>query len=210
MSAINALQSALFGSLTTISREAYSEMSADQQAAYDAQFTVTKAFAIATATLNTLAATASAMATQPFFPAGLAAWTKAATGAAEIISGLMAVKFTGARDRGGTIGADEFALAAERRPEFINGDLLTEPAMVRGPARITSGAETERMLSGSAQSGGGGASEAPAPAPVQESTFVFNDASGGQVETFRRYVRSGEMNQVIGEMVQVAKRMGAL
>lgn len=50
--------------------------------------------------------------------------------------------FAGFFDRGGMIPAGQFGIAAEKRDEFVNGTL------VRGPARVTGGAETSRMLSG--------------------------------------------------------------
>lgn len=40
------------------------------------------------------------------------------------------------------------SIVAERRPEIVNGHLLTEPTYVPGPVDVVSGAETARMLAG--------------------------------------------------------------
>lgn len=48
--------------------------------------------------------------------------------------------FAGFFDKGGTIPSGQFGIAAEKRDEFVNGTL------VRGPAKITGGAETARMM----------------------------------------------------------------
>jgi len=52
--------------------------------------------------------------------------------------------FAGFFDTGGMIPAGQFGIAAEKRDEFVNGTL------VRGPARVTSGADTARMMQGGA------------------------------------------------------------
>lgn len=53
-----------------------------------------------------------------------------------------------AMDSGGTIGSGDMALVAERRPEFVNGQLVTQPSLVGGPARVTGGAATAGKLGG--------------------------------------------------------------
>jgi hypothetical protein len=172
--------------------------------AFGEQFALAKAFGIASATVNAALAAASAMATQPFFPAGLAAWVKAVGMGVSVISQIKSASFSGARDRGGAIGVDEFALAAERRPEFINGGLLMEPAFVRGPANITSGAETERILAANRDR-----ADAATQETLQETTNVtqnFYDSRGNFVEEMRSAVRTGELVPVIREALQAAGR----
>jgi hypothetical protein len=56
----------------------------------------------------------------------------------------------GPRDRGGF--APDGALVAERRPEFVNGQLVTSPTLVGPGADIIGGSETARLLSGSSPS----------------------------------------------------------
>ena len=51
-----------------------------------------------------------------------------------------------AYDRGGRIGAGSAGLVAERRPEFVDGQLFTTPTIIHGPADVTGGAATARML----------------------------------------------------------------
>lgn len=50
------------------------------------------------------------------------------------------------RDRGGPLAAGESAIVAERRPEFVNGELVTSPSLVTGPAQIMSGQQSAAML----------------------------------------------------------------
>lgn len=57
------------------------------------------------------------------------------------------------RDSGGFIAAGRSALVAERRPEFVNGALVTVPTIVYGPAQVTSGARTQAILQQTQQSG---------------------------------------------------------
>lgn len=51
--------------------------------------------------------------------------------------------FLGFLDSGGNIGAGQWAIAGERRPELVTG-----PTLVRGPASVVGGAETARMMRG--------------------------------------------------------------
>lgn len=52
--------------------------------------------------------------------------------------------FLGFLDSGGTIGARQWAVVAEKRDEFVNG------VLVRGPANVVGGAETSRRLAAGA------------------------------------------------------------
>lgn len=68
---------------------------------------------------------------------------EAASGIAGFFAGLF-------RDRGGYLPSGRTAIVAERRPEEVNGQLISTPTAIRGPANIMSGAAT-------AQQGMGGA-----------------------------------------------------
>jgi hypothetical protein len=49
-------------------------------------------------------------------------------------------------DAGGHIPAGALGVVAEKRPEFVDRKLVTSPTLVRGPANVTGGAATGRML----------------------------------------------------------------
>ena len=53
-------------------------------------------------------------------------------------------------DAGGTIPAGGVGIVAERRPEIVNGSLVSQPTLVRGPANVTGGRETSQRLRGGA------------------------------------------------------------
>jgi len=180
--------SGLFGGLTDLMGAAYGE-----------QFGLTKAFAIATAKANVAAAVASAAATQPFIPAGLAAVGSALSATAGIVNTIKSATFAGNRDRGGTIGAHEWARVAENRPEYVNGRLIAEPTDIRGPARITSGAETERILSAMRNK-----KDAVTQEVIQEGdiNMQFYDRQGNFTEEFRSAYHSGELRSVLREALQ--------
>lgn len=50
------------------------------------------------------------------------------------------------KDVGGSLASGQSALVAERRPEYVNGQLLTRPTVIEGPATIDSGASTAGKL----------------------------------------------------------------
>lgn len=66
----------------------------------------------------------------------------AAGGKGKGLGGLIAGLF----DAGGRIAAGQVGLVAEKRPEVVDGELITRPTLVRGPAKVTGGAETARMM----------------------------------------------------------------
>lgn len=49
-------------------------------------------------------------------------------------------------DAGGKIPAGQFGVVAEKRPEFVNGKLVTRPTLVPGPANVTGGYDTSNIL----------------------------------------------------------------
>lgn len=58
------------------------------------------------------------------------------------LGGLIAGLF----DAGGAIPAGQVGLVAEKRPELVDGRLVTRPTLVAGPAKVTGGADTARMM----------------------------------------------------------------
>jgi hypothetical protein len=115
----------------------------EQSRAYKALFAVQKAFAIAQATLSLNQAIALAAASAPF-PANLGAMAAVASAVTGLISSIMSTNFAGAFDKGGNIPAGQWGIAGEFGPEIIEG-----------PARVTSRAETKRMLESSQASASG-------------------------------------------------------
>ena len=71
-------------------------------------------------------------------------------------------------DAGGHIASGQVGIVAEKRPEFVNGKLVTRPTMVKGPADVTGGYNTENLLKRASMStpvgGANGARYAPTPA----------------------------------------------
>jgi hypothetical protein len=49
-------------------------------------------------------------------------------------------------DAGGHIPAGQVGVVAEKRPELVNGKLVTRPTLVSGPADVTGGAATAKMM----------------------------------------------------------------
>ncbi len=49
-------------------------------------------------------------------------------------------------DTGGRIPAGGFGIVAEKRPELVNGMLVAGPSLIRGPADVTGGAATAKMM----------------------------------------------------------------
>jgi TP901 family phage tail tape measure protein len=104
-----------------------SDMFGKQSGAYKAMFDIQKSFAIASATMNMFQAIASAFATQPFFPLGLAMAATAATDLATIVSNIEGMSFEGGGDTGmgarvgGLDGAGGFM--AMLHPQEVVSDL---------------------------------------------------------------------------------------
>lgn len=115
-----------------------------------------KALAIPSIIVSTEQAAAAAMAHESLL-GGLLSGTMAAKliraqGAisAGIVAGQAIGSFAGSFDKGGYIPAGSFGIGSEKRDEFING------VLVKGPARITGGAATEKKIEAAANGGGGG------------------------------------------------------
>ena len=63
-------------------------------------------------------------------------------------TGVSGVNGLVARDVGGVIPGGKSAIVAERRPEIVNGRLISEPMLIDGPASITSGIATQGIIRG--------------------------------------------------------------
>lgn len=94
-------------------------------------------------------------------------------------------------DSGGYIPRGGYGIVAERRPELVDGRLVSQPSLVKGPAKVTGGAATGRMLGGS----GGGA------APAVNLTTVVVESE----EAARRYITRPQNKQQITRVVQPAR-----
>ena len=49
-------------------------------------------------------------------------------------------------DSGGRIQSGQIGIVAEKRPEFVDGKLVTRPTLIEGPANVTGGAATARLM----------------------------------------------------------------
>lgn len=104
----------------------------EQSRAYQALFAMSQAFSIAQATMSI--ATGIAKAQELGWPANLAEMARVAALGTQIMSTISGASFSGAYDRGGYIPAGKVGLVGEYGPEFV-----------RGPAMVTSRAETARI-----------------------------------------------------------------
>lgn len=119
----------------------------EQSGIYRATFALSKGFATAKAALDMQMAISDAM--SKGFPQNIPLMAQAAASGAQIASAIGGVNYSGAYDKGGYIPAGSFGVGSEKRDEFING------VLVKGPARITGGAQTEKKIEAAANGGGG-------------------------------------------------------
>ena len=105
----------------------------ESSGAYKALFAVQKSFSVASATLSCIDAWANALKTEPFWPAGLAAYAQALAMTGQIMSQITSVSM---HDKGGTIAPGQYGIVGEIGPE-----------LVRGPATVTSRKDTAELLS---------------------------------------------------------------
>lgn len=119
----------------------------EQSGIYRATFALSKGFATAKAALDMQMAISDAM--SKGFPQNIPLMAQAASAGAQIASTIGGLNYSGAYDKGGYIPAGSFGVGSEKRDEFING------VLVKGPARITGGAQTEKKIEAAASVGGG-------------------------------------------------------
>lgn len=119
----------------------------EQSGIYRATFALSKGFATAKAALDMQMAISDAL--SKGLPQGIPMMAQAAASGAQIASAIGGINYSGAYDKGGYIPAGSFGIGSEKRDEFING------VLVKGPARITGGRDTERKIEAAASGGGG-------------------------------------------------------
>jgi hypothetical protein len=160
------------------------------------QFAAAKAFNVAMATVNIAGAIASAAATSPFLPAGLAAIGVAMSQTAGLINTIKSTNFSGGYWDGGRIPPGRWGIVGEHGPEIT-----------MGPATVVSGNDTAQILD-ALQSG----SNAPQPAPqsTQDVTVNITDGGGVVVDTLIRTARSGELDQFLVLMAERGREIGAM
>jgi hypothetical protein len=115
--------------------EASKRSGAKQSDVYKTLFAAQKAFAVASAGVSMAVGMGKAM--ELGWPAGIPAGLAAAAEGAKIIAMISAANYSGAHDLGGRIPAGSIGLVGERGPE-----------LVRGPADVTSRADTAKMMGG--------------------------------------------------------------
>lgn len=170
--------SALFDGLAGLAK-AYG---GEQSKAYRALFAVSKAFSVAQAAMSI--ATGLAKAQELGWPANLAEMARVGATGAGILAQINGANFSGAYDKGGNIPAGKIGLVGEYGPELIEG-----------PAKVTSRAETAKMLKG-----GGEAAPAAPPVVNVRNINVLDPAVVGD------YLGSDEGEQLIMNVVQRNQR----
>jgi hypothetical protein len=121
----------LFGNLS----EAAKNWGGESSKVYQTMFAAQKAFAIASAGVSMATGMANAMKLP--YPANIPAGLAAAAEGARLLALISSTNYSGAHDLGGRIPAGSVGLVGERGPE-----------LVRGPADVTSRADTAKMLGG--------------------------------------------------------------
>jgi hypothetical protein len=155
----------------------------EQSKAYQALFAVSKAFSVAQAAMSI--ATGLVKAQELGFPANLAEMARVAATGAGIVSQIRGANFSGAYDKGGNIPAGKIGLVGEYGPELMEG-----------PAKITSRAETARMLRD-----GGGSEQPSAPPNVNIKNINVLDPS-----VVGDYLSTDDGEQMIMNVVQRNQR----
>lgn len=151
----------------------------EQSKAYRALFAVSKAFSVAQAAMSI--STGLAKAQELGFPANLAEMSRVAATGAGILSQINGAQFSGAYDKGGNIPAGKIGLVGEYGPELIEG-----------PAKVTSRAETARML----REGGGESTPVAAPPVNIKNINVLDPSVVGD------YLATDDGEQMIMNVVQ--------
>lgn len=151
----------------------------EQSKAYRALFAVSKAFSVAQAAMSI--STGLAKAQELGFPANLAEMARVAATGAGIVSQISGANFSGAYDKGGNIPAGKIGLVGEYGPELMEG-----------PAKITSRAETARMLRGN---------DSPA-APQQQPVVNVKNINVLDPAVVGDYLSTDDGEQMIMNVVQ--------
>ena len=171
--------SALFDGLAGLAKS----YAGEQSTAYRALFAISKAFSVTQAAMSI--ATGLAKAQELGFPNNLAEMARVTAIGTSILSQINGANFAGAYDKGGNIPAGKIGLVGEYGPELIEG-----------PAKVTSRAETAKMLKG----GGEGAAPAAPPVVNVRNINVLDPSLVGD------YLSSDEGEQLIMNIVQRNQR----
>lgn len=155
-------------------------MAGETSKSYKILFAISKAFAIADATMQVSGAIAKAANSGPW-PTNLAAMASVAASVGNLVSQISSVAFSGAYDEGGQIPAGKWGIVGEYGPEIVNG-----------PANVTSRKDTADLL------GSAGSSQ---PAPVNIKNINVLDPS-----IVGEYLATDDGERVIMNVMQRNKR----
>jgi hypothetical protein len=122
---------ATFGSLAAVAKK----WGGEQSGTYRTLFALSKSFAMAQGALSM--ATGMAKALELGWPLGITAGLQVAATGANLLAQISGAEFSGAYDKGGRIPSGKVGLVGEYGPEFV-----------RGPAEVTSRADTARAMAG--------------------------------------------------------------
>lgn len=155
-------------------------MAGETSKSYRVLFAISKAFAIADATMQVSGAIAKAANSGPW-PANMAAMASVAASVGNLVSQISSVSFSGAFDEGGNIPAGKWGIVGEYGPEIVNG-----------PANVTSRKDTADLL---------GSAGAAQPAQVNVKNInVLDPALVGE------YLNTDDGERVIMNVMQRNKR----
>lgn len=119
----------IFGSLADMAKE----FAGEQSETYRVLFAMSKAFAIADATMKMASAIMEAWNTP--WPLNLGAVAQVTTATAALLSSIASVTYSGGYDKGGAIPAGSYGMVGEYGPEFV-----------KGPAQVTGREDTAKMI----------------------------------------------------------------
>lgn len=138
--------------------------------AYHTMFMISKGFALAESVLKLNLAIANAAASGPF-PANLAAMASVAGAVGSVVSNIATINYAGAFNKGGDIPEGSYGIVGDGGPE-----------LVRGPAKVTSVADTAKMM---------------------RPTVNIHNYSGQKVEV--QQGDNGSIEVIVGEVVRRAE-----
>lgn len=155
-------------------------MAGETSKSYRVLFAISKAFAIADATMQVTGAIAKAANSGPW-PTNIAAMASVAASVGNLVSQISSVAFSGAYDEGGNIPAGKWGIVGEYGPEIVNG-----------PANVTSRKDTAALL-------GSAGSQQPAPVNIKNINVLDPSIVG-------EYLATDDGERVIMNVMQRNKR----
>ena len=127
------------------------------------------------------------------WPAGIPAAIGAAAEGAKILAMITSSNYSGAYDRGGDIPAGRFGIVGEYGPEFV-----------RGPATVTSRAQTAQAMNG-----GGGGSASGSSSATQENHFALHFDIGDHMDRWMSSTRGQKsMNVYMSKNSRTIQALG--